>query len=187
MERNDGNNLGANPGEGDAKEFTGGSTQPTDAGFDFNGPGLADQGQSIRDRAKNVASSAGGRLADVGSGIRDKAGSARDKLVGALEAGADRLRDRSQANALSGADLAGAQLAGEAAAGTTSITADGKVAHVSDRVAGGLQASADWLRDADIDGLKTGIERQVKDHPGRTLLVAAGLGYLIGRAFRNKE
>jgi hypothetical protein len=47
-----------------------------------------------------------------------------------------------------------------------------------------MEATADWLRDADIDGIKTGIERQVKEHPGRTLLIAAGLGYLIGRAFR---
>ena len=47
-----------------------------------------------------------------------------------------------------------------------------------------------WLRGtrtgtrADIDGLKTSIERQVKEHPGRTLLIAIGMGYLIGKAFR---
>jgi hypothetical protein len=29
-----------------------------------------------------------------------------------------------------------------------------------------------------------GVERQVKEHPGRTLLVALGLGYLLGRAVR---
>jgi hypothetical protein len=28
------------------------------------------------------------------------------------------------------------------------------------------------------------VERQVKDHPGRTLLVALGVGYLLGKAFR---
>jgi ElaB/YqjD/DUF883 family membrane-anchored ribosome-binding protein len=32
--------------------------------------------------------------------------------------------------------------------------------------------------------MKHGIEQQVRDHPGRTLLIAAGLGYLIGKAFR---
>jgi hypothetical protein len=61
------------------------------------------------------------------------------------------------------------------------------VAQVSDKVAGGMQATADWLREADLDGLKTGIENQVKEHPGRTLLIAAGLGYLIGRAFRKDQ
>ena len=37
---------------------------------------------------------------------------------------------------------------------------------------------------ADLDSLKSGIERQVKEHPGRTLLIAAGLGYLLGKAVR---
>ena len=47
-----------------------------------------------------------------------------------------------------------------------------------------MGATADWLRETDLDSIKTGIERQVKEHPGRTLLVAVGLGYLIGKAVR---
>jgi hypothetical protein len=47
-----------------------------------------------------------------------------------------------------------------------------------------MQGAADWLRDADLDGLKSGIERQVKDHPGRSLAIAVGVGYLLGKAFR---
>jgi hypothetical protein len=47
-----------------------------------------------------------------------------------------------------------------------------------------MQATADWLRDADLDNLRSGLERQVKEHPGRTLLLAVGLGYLVGKAFR---
>lgn len=180
MESKDAGLDGASNGAGEANEFSGsGSTEQQSNNFDFSGsPGSTEQGQSIRDRARSAVGSAGGKLSDVGSSVRDKAGSARDKLVGALEAGAGRLRERSQ-NA--------APLAAATADGITAIESDGKVAQVSDRVAGGLQASADWLRDADIDGLKLGVERQVKDHPGRTLLIAAGLGYLIGRAFRNKE
>jgi hypothetical protein len=59
-----------------------------------------------------------------------------------------------------------------------------RLAATTNQIAGGLQASADWLRDADLDGLKSGIERQVKEHPGRSLAVAVGLGYLLGKAFR---
>ena len=59
-----------------------------------------------------------------------------------------------------------------------------RLAGMSNQVAGGLQASADWLRDADLDGLRSGLEQQVKDHPGRTLAVAVGLGYLLGKAIR---
>ena len=52
------------------------------------------------------------------------------------------------------------------------------------QVAGGMQATADWLREADLDTMRAGVERQVKEHPGRTLLIAVGLGYLLGKAFR---
>ena len=180
MERNDGS-LGAN-GQGDANEFSGsgsGPTQQPDTSFDFNGTtGVADKADTspnVADRAKGAASSAGERLADVGTGLRDKAGVARNKLVGALEAGADRLRERGQGSA---------QFAGATADGSVAIEGDNRLAQVSDKVAGGMQATADFLRDADLQGMKTGIERQVKEHPGRTLLIAAGLGYILGRAFR---
>jgi hypothetical protein len=60
----------------------------------------------------------------------------------------------------------------------------GRMTDMSNQVAGGLQGAADWLRDADLDGLKSGLERQVKEHPGRTLAIAVGLGYLLGKAIR---
>ena len=47
-----------------------------------------------------------------------------------------------------------------------------------------MQASADWLRDADFGKLRDGLEQQVKDRPGRTLLIALGVGYLLGKAIR---
>ena len=47
-----------------------------------------------------------------------------------------------------------------------------------------MQSSADWLREADIEKLKSGVEKQVKEHPARSLLIALGAGYLIGKAFR---
>jgi hypothetical protein len=58
------------------------------------------------------------------------------------------------------------------------------VAGAANRVAGGMDATADWLRQADLDGLRASVEQQVKEHPGRTLLIAAGLGYLLGKALR---
>jgi ElaB/YqjD/DUF883 family membrane-anchored ribosome-binding protein len=193
MERNDsGIDRGVGGGAdnpADANEFSGSASAPSSAnptsdtpgGFDFKGTNPeTSQSQTFRDRARNVIGTAGGRLADVGSTIREKTGTAKDKLADVLESGAERLRERSQ----SGATLAGATPEG---AGTTTITSDTKVAQVSDRVAGGMEATAEWLRDADLDSLKSGIERQVKEHPGRTLLIAAGLGYLIGRAFRNNS
>jgi hypothetical protein len=55
---------------------------------------------------------------------------------------------------------------------------------VTDTLATGMQQSAEWLRDADIDKVKAGVEKQVKEHPARSLLIALGAGYLIGKALR---
>lgn len=187
MERNDKYGATGPAGQGNSNELSAsapgagaGSSQRSES-FDFAGD-QHEQGlkEKAKEKAKGALDTANEKVADVGSGIRDKAGTARNKLVGALEAGAERLRDR-------GNSPGGAAYAGAGAEGSVAVTSDGKMSQVSDKLATGMQASADWLRDADLDGLKSGIERQVKEHPGRTLLIAAGLGYLIGRAFRGDK
>ena len=106
--------------------------------------------------------------------MREQAGTAKDKLADALESGADKLRQRT---------AGGSQLAGTSGSTDVAIS-DNRVGQVTDKVAGGMQATADWLRDADLESMRVGVERQVKEHPGRTLLIAVGLGYLLGKAFR---
>lgn len=60
----------------------------------------------------------------------------------------------------------------------------GKLDTARTKVVDGAHAATDWVKQADIDGIKSGIEEQVRTHPARSLLVALGLGYLIGRAMR---
>lgn len=153
-----------------------GNTGTSDASFSRDS---ATDGGGLADRAKSAASTAGEKLSDVGSSVRDRAGSLKHTLADALESGAEKLRAQS---------AGGGQIAGASATGGTSdmVSEGNRLSEATNQLAGGLQASADWLRDADLDGLKTGVERQVKEHPGRTLAVAVGLGYLLGKAFRNK-
>lgn len=163
MERNDGPapNAADRGGMPEPSEFSGSGSRPID-GFDFSGsPGVADQATS-------------------------RAG-VRDKLADALSSGAEKLRERSARSSSDAAskDTSAATFAGVTGGGTVSVETDaGGGAQVTERVAGGMDTAANWLREADIDGLKQGIERQVTEHPGRTLLIAAGVGYLLGRAFR---
>jgi hypothetical protein len=154
-----------------------GSTSQSQTGTGATGGSMTDGQTSggMKDRARELAGSAQERLADVGSTVRDRAGNLKESLADALETGADKLRART------GGD---GQLAGSTGSGSLALETDGRAAQVTDRVATGMQASADWLRDADLDGMKTSIEKQVKEHPGRTLLIAVGLGYLIGKALR---
>lgn len=114
----------------------------------------------VSDRVKSVASSVKGKAAAIPSMLAD-----------GLEAGAEALRQRRPST--SGSD--GSALA---------ITNDSSITAVTDTLATGMQSSAEWLRDADLDKLKQGVEKQVKEHPARTLLVALGAGYLIGKALR---
>jgi ElaB/YqjD/DUF883 family membrane-anchored ribosome-binding protein len=151
-----------------------GGTGSSDASFSRDSS--TDAG-GLADRAKSAASTAGEKLSDVGSTVRDRAGSLKQTLANALESGAERLRSQGAG----GGQIAGASATG----GSSSMVGDGnRLSEATNQLAGGLQASADWLRDADLDGLKSGVERQVKEHPGRTLAVAVGVGYLLGKAFR---
>jgi ElaB/YqjD/DUF883 family membrane-anchored ribosome-binding protein len=144
-----------------------GSTAGSSASTDENASGLTD-------RARDIAGTAKDKLADVGTSVRQGAGTAKDRLADVLESGADKLRQRGGRG----------QLSGSTGSGDVAITGDGSMTQVTDKLAGGMQATADWLRDADLDNLRSGVERQVKEHPGRTLLIAVGVGYLLGKAFR---
>ncbi len=136
-----------------------------------------EDGRGISDRARDIAGVTRERLADVGSTVRDRAGTLKDSLAGALESGADRLRKRIPAGEQDGVALAGE-------AGAVTATRDERFAQMPAKVAGGMDATASWLREADLDSLKASIETQVKEHPGRTLLIAVGVGYLLGKALR---
>ena len=151
-----------------------GSSGTSDASFSRDS--MADSG-NMADRAKNMASTAGDKLSSAGSTVRDKAGNLKNTLADALESGAEKLRTQGAG----GGQYAGAMATG----GSDAMVSDGsRTAGATNQIAGGLQASADWLRDADLDSMKSGIERQVKDHPGRTLAIAVGVGYLLGKAIR---
>ena len=105
--------------------------------------------------------------------VKEKATELQATLADRLEQGAQKLRERNQSGTLAGAGAAG---------GTQSLAGtNDKVTEMGDQLARGLDGTAQWLRDGDRKG---DIENQIKTNPGRTLLIAAGLGYLLGKAFR---
>lgn len=69
----------------------------------------------------------------------------------------------------------------------TSVPASGirgKLDTARTKVVDGAHAATDWVKQADLQGIKSGIEEQVRTNPVRSLLVALGVGYLVGRAMR---
>lgn len=126
----------------------------------------------VKDKASQFAGTARERASEFAGTARERAGELKSTLADKLEQGADKLRNRS-----GGASYAGA-------AGDGSVATDNRADQITTRLAGGMQGTAEWLREADIENMRVGIERQVRENPGRSLLVAVGLGYLLGKAFR---
>ena len=168
MEISEGTGFNQTTGSGD------GSFSNSGVGSSASG-GTGASGTSGSDSSADTGSSSSGgitdRLKNVGSSVKDKAAGLPAMLADGLEAGANALRQR--------------QPAGAGADGTSaSVQGDSSIAAVTDTLASGMQSSADWLRDADFDQMKAGVEKQVKEHPARSLLIALGAGYLIGKALR---
>jgi hypothetical protein len=111
------------------------------------------------------------RTSDEGSdggmfgAVRSTTGNVQASLADKLDAGAAALRNRLSSDELPNGEGARERLAVASTA-------------VADRLEGG----ALWLRENDVTDLRTLIGRQLAQHPGRTALVALGLGILIGRS-----
>jgi len=116
-----------------------------------------------------------GRVKSVASSVKQKASTLPAMLADGLEAGAEKLRQQRLSVSAESAATPGSSV---------TVANDSSITAVTDTLASGMQSSAEWLRDADLDKLKSGVEKQVKEHPARSLLVALGAGYLIGKALR---
>jgi len=127
--------------------------------------------ESSRNTSDETSGGITDRIKSVGSSVKDKAAGLPGLLADGLEAGAKALKQRQPSTV--GAD-----------GSSVAVSNDSSVSAVTDTLASGMQSSADWLRDADIEKLKAGVENQVKEHPARSLLIALGAGYLIGKALR---
>jgi ElaB/YqjD/DUF883 family membrane-anchored ribosome-binding protein len=112
------------------------------------------------------------RIDDTAAAVRERAVQMKTQLADKLETGAGRLRQR----------VTNTRKMDDAIASTKQ-----RVLETSDRVATGMERSADWLRNANINSFQQGLERQVRQNPGRTLLIAGAIGYLLGRAFKGKD
>lgn len=148
-----------------------GSTAGAAGAAGTTGTGAAGAG-SLKDRAANLSSTARERAGEFAGTAREKAGELKSTLADKLEQGADRLRSRGGSASFAGA------------AGDGSVAMDNRADQLTTKLAGGMQGTAEWLREADLENMRVGIERQVRENPGRSLLVAVGLGYLLGKAFR---
>jgi ElaB/YqjD/DUF883 family membrane-anchored ribosome-binding protein len=50
-----------------------------------------------------------------------------------------------------------------------------------------IQATADYLRQTDVKGMRSDVQGLVKRYPGQSLAVAAVVGFLFARLFRTRD
>jgi ElaB/YqjD/DUF883 family membrane-anchored ribosome-binding protein len=176
-------------GQGDEMSAGRAGNRSSDAFSDTSGTmgreSLGQQNQSTTQRATDTARNAAAQVKDkasqVGTQVKDKASNLKTTLADKLEAGAEKLRQRGGAM--------GDQMSEGMSEGQSSTAQQGKQAmnRVVPAVATGMEKSAEWLRTGDMSSLTTGIESQVRTNPGRALLVALGVGYVLGKAFTGRR
>ncbi|HET7585068.1 MAG TPA: hypothetical protein VFK13_09175 [Gemmatimonadaceae bacterium] len=105
----------------------------------------------------------------------ERAHEMKNSLADKLDAGARKLRHRADSMTESVADGAAAGVA---------PGAPSQMDKATDAVARGMEKTATWMRTNDLQSMQSSVEGAVKRHPGKALLAALGLGYVVGRALR---
>jgi hypothetical protein len=132
--------------------------------------GRAESAESgLVDSVRSAASSAVDKGQDALAAVRDGAAGLPGMLADKLEAGADSIRPEHQP---------------PTALGAGTLVNHSQVTQVTDKLATGMQAGADWLRNADLNRMRDAVEAQVKEKPAQSLLIALGVGYMLGKAVR---
>lgn len=62
-----------------------------------------------------------------------------------------------------------------------------RVAGLANDAAGKLNSTAGFVREHDVKSMRANLRAIVRTNPGRSLLIAAGIGFLVGRAFRRSD
>lgn len=62
-----------------------------------------------------------------------------------------------------------------------------KVGEAADAMKARAQSLRDKIRDTEWDDVQDGVVRYVRENPGKSLAIAAGVGFLIGFILRRKD
>ena len=137
-----------------------------------NGPNSGAGG--VLDSARAVAGDIQEKVAEGVSRVRGNSGNMQAGLADWLDQSAQVIRERATAE-----NAAGENSAGGAPGASAQIPP--KLANAADTAAGVLERGAMWLRETDLTDLEARVTEQVKSRPVQSLLLAAGIGFLLSR------
>ena len=164
----------------------------------YETPAGATQREQLKEESANVLDTAAERAKQVGDKATDIAQSAVDKV----KRTADDLRSKDASQIVDEARTKAAEV-GDAAANKvdTAMTAtgeqmstlaqtvrenapEGKAGEVASKAADALDRGGEYLQTADLQMVRSDLERVIREHPIESLLVGVGVGYLVARATR---
>ena len=133
--------------------------------------GLGDRLHGAKDAASDKLGQAKDMAGERLGQAKEKASQLKATLADKLDAGANSLRQQGTSGGAMGLE-------------GSSSAANPQLQKLADTGATALQKSAQFLREGDLKG---SIEEQVRTNPGRTLLIALGVGYALGKVIRGND
>jgi ElaB/YqjD/DUF883 family membrane-anchored ribosome-binding protein len=118
----------------------------------------------------------------LGEKLADTAGQVKDKVAVLGRSAADKV-DENRGAAASGLQKAASALHEKA----ESLPGGEKISSMAHAAAEHMSSTADYVREHDVEGMMTDVETLVKNNPGRSLLAAAVIGFLLGRTFSSND
>jgi hypothetical protein len=115
--------------------------------------------ETAADKTKEVLSSAAGRAKDLGKSAAQAVDAATAKVGSGIETAAEKLRDKGPHEGLMGA--------------------------ATSKVADTMERGGRYLEREGLTGMAEDVTATIKRHPVPSLLIALGIGFLIGRALRS--
>ncbi len=152
---------------------------------DANVHGSSSSSTDMKSQAQDKAGQAKEKAANVAGQAQEKAGEAKDKasdMAGQVQDKAGEVGEQAHAKADAGIDGAAAGL--EQAAGLLRKQGEqreGSVGAAATKTADTLETASTYLHEKDTDQLVTDLEALVRRKPVESVLVAAGIGYLLSR------
>ncbi len=122
---------------------------------------ITDAAQNVKDKLTDTAATAKQKVSDAGRQATAQVDAKRGPAADALESAASTIHEKAEG-------LPGGE----------------SVKSVAHSAADKLESTAGYIREHDVKSMLADVEHMVRRNPGPSLLVAAAIGFLIGRAFR---
>jgi ABC-type transporter Mla subunit MlaD len=130
---------------------------------------------SFNDTLADESSTLGTKLSDTTTQLKNKASDLGRKAADVIE--------ENMESAAGGLDKAAATLHGRA----DNLPGVEKMTSLAHSAADKLSATAEYVREHDVDRIMADVKSVVKKNPGASLLAAGVVGFLVGRAFRSSN